>query len=75
MALNAAVAGQGVVLESDLLASEELRVGKLIELFGDADFAVATTTYHLVWSTSSRNSAKIAVFDTWLRAELGTSPV
>jgi LysR family glycine cleavage system transcriptional activator len=72
MALDAAVAGLGVVLESDLLASEELRIGKLIAPFGDTDFAVATTTYHLVRSTSRRNSAKIAVFATWLRAELGS---
>ena len=38
MALDAAVAGLGVVLESDLLASEELRAGKLIAPFGDRRF-------------------------------------
>jgi LysR family glycine cleavage system transcriptional activator len=73
MALDAAVASLGVVLESDLLASEELRAGKLVAPFGDAAFTVTTPTYHLVRSTSRRNGTKMSVFETWLQAELGRS--
>ncbi len=73
MALDAAVTGLGVVLESDLLASEELRSGKLVAPFGDFDFSVETTTYYLVRSTSRRNIAQISLFENWLQTELGTS--
>jgi LysR family glycine cleavage system transcriptional activator len=73
MALDAAVTGLGVVLESDVLASEELRAGRLIAPFGDFDFAVETTTYYLVRSASRRNSAQISAFENWLQAELDTS--
>ncbi len=71
MALDAAVSGLGVVLESDLLASEELRAGKLVAPFGNTEFLVETTTYYLVRSKSRRNSAQITLFERWLHAELG----
>lgn len=71
MALDAAANGLGVVLESDLLASEELRAGTLVAPFGNTDFLVETTTYYLVRSKSRRNSAQITRFESWLHSELG----
>jgi LysR family glycine cleavage system transcriptional activator len=71
MALDAAVSGLGVVLESDLLAWEEVRAGTLVAPFGDRDFFLETVTYHLVRSGSRRNGAAIACFEKWLHAELG----
>jgi LysR family transcriptional regulator, glycine cleavage system transcriptional activator len=73
MALDTAVTGLGVVLESDLLASEELRAGKLVAPFGDFDFSVETTAYYFVRSTSRRNNAQISLFEDWLQAELRMS--
>lgn len=71
MALDAAVGGLGVVLESDLLASEELRAGTLVAPFGDTEFWVETTTYYLVRSKSRRNSTQITVFESWLHSKIG----
>jgi LysR family glycine cleavage system transcriptional activator len=71
MALDAAVSGLGVVLESDLLASGELQAGTLVAPFGDTDFLVEATTYYLIRSRSRRNGAQITAFENWLHAELG----
>ena len=71
MALDAAVSGLGVVLESELLAAEELRTGTLVAPFRDGPFHVETTTYYLVTSSSRHNAAQISLFETWLLAELG----
>ncbi len=73
MALDAAVNGLGVVLESDLLALEELRAGSLIAPFGEAGFTIETTTYHLVRSATRRGIAPVAAFEHWLRAHLEAS--
>ncbi|WP_244830665.1 LysR substrate-binding domain-containing protein [Caballeronia sp. TF1N1] len=69
MAIEAAVKGLGVVLESEILAEEELRDGRLIEPFSDPKFHVENISYYLLRSSSLRNSAEAAVFEKWLRAE------
>jgi len=67
MAIDAAVSGLGVVLESELLAAEELRDGRLIAPFSDQCFTVETTTYYLVKSRSHRNDVQVNAFEAWLR--------
>jgi LysR family glycine cleavage system transcriptional activator len=52
MAIDAAVDGLGVVLESEILAEEEIRDGRLIAPFGEGAHTVETTSYFLVPSRS-----------------------
>ncbi|MDR5822125.1 LysR substrate-binding domain-containing protein [Caballeronia sp. LZ043] len=73
MAIEAAVEGLGVVLESEILAEEELRDGRLIEPFPDPKYHVDNISYYLLRSSSLRNSAEAAVFEKWLRAALETA--
>lgn len=70
MAIEAAVEGLGVVLESEILAEQELRDGRLIEPFPDPACCVENISYYLLRSSSLRNSAEADVFEKWLRAEL-----
>jgi len=70
MAIEAAVNGLGVVLESEILAEEELRDGKLISPFSDPSFHVENISYYLIRSSSLRNAAEAAIFEKWLRAEI-----
>ena len=73
MAIEAAVDGLGVVLESEILAAEELRDGRLVAPFGDKTYTVETTSYFLVRSPSSRSGPQIAAFEKWLRAAIATA--
>ena len=73
MAIEAAVGGLGVVLESEILASEELRDGRLVAPFGDRAHTVETTSYFLVRSPGSRSGPQIAAFEKWLRAAIATA--
>lgn len=73
MAIDAAVGGLGVVLESEILAADELRDGRLIAPLGDHAHTVETTSYFLVRSRSSRGNLQIAAFEKWLRAAIATA--
>lgn len=73
MAIDAAVGGLGVVLESEILAADELRDGRLVAPFGENAHTVETTSYFLVRSPSSRGSPQIAAFEKWLRAAIATA--
>ena len=68
MAIDAAVNGLGVVLESEILAAEELRDGRLVAPFGPDAFAVEVTSYYLVRSKTYRLRTEVAAFEDWLRA-------
>jgi LysR family transcriptional regulator, glycine cleavage system transcriptional activator len=72
MALDAAVSGLGVALESELLAAEELKAGMLVAPFGD-ELSARTTNYHLIRSTSQRNRALSDCFEKWMRDELAVA--
>jgi LysR family glycine cleavage system transcriptional activator len=67
IAIDAAVAGLGVVLESELLAEQELRDGRLVAPFDSAEFGVETESYFLVRPPGFRNGTRVAKFETWLR--------
>jgi len=73
MAIEAAVDGLGVVLESEILADEELRDGRLVAPFGSPDLQVETTTYFLVKSTGFRSGSRIAAFEKWLQAAIAAA--
>ncbi|WP_216851029.1 LysR substrate-binding domain-containing protein [Acidisphaera sp. L21] len=68
IAIDAAVAGMGVVLESELLAEQELRDGRLVAPFESAAFGVQTESYFLVRPPGSHNHAQAARFEAWLLA-------
>jgi LysR family glycine cleavage system transcriptional activator len=73
MAIEAAVDGLGVVLESEILAAEELGDGRLVAPFGDHTHTVETTSYFLVRSPGSRGGPQIAAFEKWLRGAIATA--
>jgi LysR family transcriptional regulator, glycine cleavage system transcriptional activator len=69
MAIEAAVDGLGVVLESELLAAEELNDGRLIAPFNEAQFSIEVTSYYLVRSRGYKTSSQAAAtFEAWLRS-------
>jgi LysR family transcriptional regulator, glycine cleavage system transcriptional activator len=70
MAIEAAVNGLGVILESEILAEKELSDGRLIEPFSDPKFQVENISYYLIHSSSLRNAAEASVFEKWLRDEI-----
>ena len=72
MAIDAAVDGVGVVLESELLAAPELRDGRLVAPFGDDASTVEMTSYFLVRPRGGRIGRQAAAFEKWLREALAT---
>ncbi len=70
IAIDAAVGGVGVILESELLVEQELKEGRLVAPFGDEAFSIHATTYYLVRPRGLRRSAHTAAFETWLRETL-----
>jgi LysR family glycine cleavage system transcriptional activator len=73
MAIEAAIDGLGVVLESEILAAAELRDGRLVAPFGDTAHTVETTSYYLVRSPGFRHGTQIAAFEKWLRAAIASA--
>lgn len=73
MAIEAASKGLGVVLESEILAAEELQDGRLVAPFDDAAFSVEETSYYLVKPTGFKSGAQVAVFEAWLRGALASA--
>jgi LysR family glycine cleavage system transcriptional activator len=70
IAIDAAVAGLGVVLESELLAEQELRDGRLVAPFDGDAYRVETESYFLIRPAGSRNGSQAAKFEQWLRARV-----
>ncbi len=71
LAIEAAIAGRGVVLAKRTIAEADLRAGRLIRPFRQShpvDFA-----YHMVCPEEKRDLPKVARFMDWLRAEAGRS--
>jgi LysR family glycine cleavage system transcriptional activator len=66
IAIDAAVAGLGVILESELLAAHELSTGRLIAPFADESDSVEVSSYFLVRLAAQRNRAANR-FEQWLR--------
>ncbi|MGY4475973.1 transcriptional regulator GcvA [Bradyrhizobium sp. USDA 3364] len=70
MAIDAAVEGLGVVLESELLAADELRKGTLVAPFDHPEFEVETVSYYLVRSAEAKGRSHVAAFEAWLRTKI-----
>lgn len=66
--LDAAMAGQGVALTSDVIAERALREGRLVRPF--ATTATAPWTYHLVMRPDERRDPAVAAFRDWIVAEV-----
>lgn len=65
-AIQAAIAGQGVVLASLPLVADELAAGHLIVPFGPV---LAGHSFHLVWAPESESSQAFMRVRDWLRGE------
>lgn len=70
MAIDAAVEGLGVVLESEILAADELAKGTLVAPFHQPKFEVETVSYYLVRSAEAKGRSHVAAFESWLRAKV-----
>jgi LysR family glycine cleavage system transcriptional activator len=73
MAIDAAVEGLGVVLESELLAADELKKGTLVAPFDHSRFEVEAVSYYLVRSAEAKSRTHVNAFESWLRLKL-TAP-
>jgi LysR family glycine cleavage system transcriptional activator len=73
MAIDAAVEGLGVVLESEILAADELEKGTLVAPFRDPEFEVETISYYLVRSVEAKGRVHVAAFEAWLRMKIAAA--
>ena len=71
LAINAATDGQGVALESTLLAERELADGKLVAPLADRAQNIHYVGHHFVYPKSRQGDALIETFLAWLLCELG----
>lgn len=72
MSFEAACMNMGFILESDLLAQDYIRTGKLVPVFDDS-FAMPVSAHHLVFPHGSEKKDKIKCFLGWLERELQAS--
>jgi LysR family glycine cleavage system transcriptional activator len=73
IAIDAAVAGLGVILESELLAEQEIRDGRLVAPFDGDAFGVEASSYFLVRPAGSKNGVHVRQFEAWLRPLMAAS--
>lgn len=73
MAIAAAVNGMGVVLESTLLAQNELRSGALVAPLREATHDIQYVGHYLVYPKRRTHHAAVETFKKWLLDELGQS--
>jgi LysR family glycine cleavage system transcriptional activator len=66
--LDAAMAGQGIALTSDVIGERALRERRLVKPF--AITATAPWTYHLVMRPDDRREPAVAAFREWIVAEV-----
>ncbi len=72
MGIDAAIRGVGVILESDFLAADELRDGRLVEPFEGAHRTPAEAAYFL--ATRGEPAGPLLDFTDWLAVEIGNGP-
>lgn len=71
LAINAAVDGQGIALESTLLAERELADGRLVAPLLHTAQNIRYVGHHFVYPRARQSEALIGMFLDWLRNELG----
>ncbi|MFT5218472.1 MAG: LysR family glycine cleavage system transcriptional activator [Planctomycetota bacterium] len=69
LAIQAAIAGQGVALSSTALIADDLKAGRLVRPFGEKFKTTVATGYFLVYLEDVENEAKVIAFRDWLLAE------
>lgn len=69
LAIQAAIAGQGVVLASAALVADDLEAGRLVRPFGDKYSTLLGMGYFLVYLEGFEMDPKISAFRDWLLAE------
>ena len=69
LAIEAAIAGHGVVLSSTALVADDLEAGRLVRPFGEQYSTQLEMGYFLVYLEASESDPKIVVFRDWLLAE------
>jgi LysR family glycine cleavage system transcriptional activator len=69
LAIQAAIAGQGVALSSTALIADDLKAGRLVRPFGEDFKTQVDTGYFLVYLEEAENEPKIIAFRDWLLAE------
>jgi LysR family glycine cleavage system transcriptional activator len=72
LTLEAAIAGQGVALAKASLAESDLRAGRLVRPFGDAQRVAFA--YYFVCPPAKRALARVRAFHDWLRRETRSEP-
>lgn len=72
MAIDAAVSGLGVILESDVLTEDEVKQGRLIAPFGDGVGEIERLAYFLITPPGARFNRCCRAFEEWL---VGSVPV
>lgn len=70
MAIEAAVAGQGVALESDILTQSECEKGQLVAPFDGQRASITADAYYLVTPRGYRSRHYCAAFADWLLASI-----
>jgi LysR family glycine cleavage system transcriptional activator len=70
MAIEAAVHGLGVVLESDILTEDEFRDGRLVAPFDAQSPSLSATSYFLVTPRGYRSRRPCAAFTDWLQSAI-----
>lgn len=70
-AIDAAVRGVGIILESDFLAAEEIADGRLVAPFGDRENANIEDAYFLASRGTAQDGSPVEAFSDWVRRETG----
>ncbi len=70
LAVQAAIAGQGVVLVNGALVADDLRAGRLVRPFPTANEAPTAFCYHLVYPEDHARRRKVRAFRDWVTAEM-----
>jgi LysR family transcriptional regulator, glycine cleavage system transcriptional activator len=73
MAIDAAVARRGVILEGDILTEEEIKRADLIAPFDDPKATIESTSYYIVRPRGYRSSSYVTAFVTWLKEKLSSA--
>jgi LysR family transcriptional regulator, glycine cleavage system transcriptional activator len=73
LAVQAAIAGQGVALSSTAMIADDLKSGKLVRPFGEYYKTRVDSGYFLVYLEEAENNLKIIAFREWLLTEYNQS--
>ncbi len=70
MALEAAIAGQGVALASAALVEGDLKAGRLVQPFPPSASQATAFSYYLVYPEAKAGDPKVMAFRDWVLAEV-----